>query len=311
VLTPLASLSHEQRQHRKALDERDVTAPGLRRYVRYTNEGQTSYGILDGPTVYELIGDLFENPVPSGRTVEASGVRFEIPVDPDRVQKVISVTGQFSEVKAPPRHPRVFGMLATSLLQNGAAIEIPPECRGLQHAGGIVVVIGTRVPRFTSVNDASDHVFGVAVGNDVTDARWCSEDEGVKQPSLLVGMAADTWAPIGDEIVTGIDYDDLRLTARIDGTTASEVRTSQMNNTVAEAIAYLSEYITLAPGDLLYMSSPSRGSEVLAMKAGADIQIELEGVGVVRNPVVDMIRPAFKMPWPVRNSSAVRRNYDR
>ena len=67
----------------------------------------------------------------------------------------------------------------------------------------MVVVIGTRVPRFTSVNDASDHVFGVAVGNHVTDASWCSEDKGVEEPCLLVGMAVDTWAPIGDEIVTG------------------------------------------------------------------------------------------------------------
>lgn len=289
---------HDLLHHRAAPDGRDVTARSVSRYVRYTSEGQTSYGILDGPTVHQLTGDVFNNPVRSGRTVAASEVRFEIPVDTRQVQKVINVTGQSLEVKAPPPHPRVFGMFATSLLRNGAAIEVPPESRGLQHAAAMVIVIGSRVPRFTSVNDAPDHVFGVAVGNDVTDASWCSEDRGVEEPALLVGMAADTWAPIGYEIVTGLDYNDLRLTARLDGTTASDVRTSHMNNTVAETIAYLSEYITLIPRDLLYMSSPGRGPEALAMKAGAEILIELEGVGLVRNPVVDMTRPAIKTPLP-------------
>jgi 2-keto-4-pentenoate hydratase/2-oxohepta-3-ene-1,7-dioic acid hydratase in catechol pathway len=117
-----------------------VTNQSVTRYVRYTKDGKTSYGILEGDTVYELSGDLFESPQRTGQTAKASEATFEIPVDPDRVQKVIGLTAQFSEVKKPNPHLRLFGMFATSLLPNGGDVVLPPECHFLHHEGEMVVV---------------------------------------------------------------------------------------------------------------------------------------------------------------------------
>jgi 2-keto-4-pentenoate hydratase/2-oxohepta-3-ene-1,7-dioic acid hydratase in catechol pathway len=275
-----------------------MTNQSATRYVRYTKDGQTSYGILEGDTVHQLNGDLFSNPQRSGQTARLAEVKLEIPVDPDRVQKVIGLTAQFSETKTPAPHLRLFGMFATSLLPNGGDIEVPPECKHIHHEGEMVVVIGKKVPRFTSVADAPQYVFGVTVGNDVADAGWYGEREGVNEPSRLIGKCVDTWAPIGDQIVAGLNYDDLRMQARLNGVQAFDVRTSQMNNSVAETIAYLSEYITLLPGDLIYMGTPNISRDILEMHVGDVVEIELEGVGILRNPVVAMKEAAVKVPLP-------------
>jgi 2-keto-4-pentenoate hydratase/2-oxohepta-3-ene-1,7-dioic acid hydratase in catechol pathway len=138
----------------------------------------------------------------------------------------------------------------------------------------------------------------VTVGNDVADATWYGEGKGVEDPSRLIAKAPDTWAPIGDQIVAGLNYDDLALTARLNGKAAFNVRTSQMNNSVAETIAYLSEYITLLPADLIYMGTPNISRDLLEMKAGDVVEIELEGVPVLRNRIVKMTQPAVKLPEP-------------
>ena len=78
-----------------------MTNQGVTRYVRYTKDGQTSYGVLEGDTVHQLSGDLFSNAGRTGLTARLADVKLEIPVDPDRVQKVIGLTAQFSETKTP------------------------------------------------------------------------------------------------------------------------------------------------------------------------------------------------------------------
>ena len=132
----------------------------------------------------------------------------------------------------------------------------------------------------------------------MADAGWYGEREGAMEPSRLIGKCVDTWAPIGDQIVSGLNYNDLRMRARLNGVEAFDVRTSQMNSSVAETVAYLSEYITLMPGDLIYMGTPNISRDVLEMHEGDVVEIELEGVGIVRNPVVAMKQPAIKLPLP-------------
>ena len=148
-------------------------------------------------------------------------------------------------------------MLPTTLLANGEDVEVPAECHHIHHEGELVVIIGRRTPRFLSVDEAARYVFGVTVGNDIADQTWYREQDGVDAPSRLLSKAPDTWAPLGSEIVSGIDYNDLALEARLNGQLAIQARTSEMNNSVAETISYLTEYITLEPGDVIFMGTPT------------------------------------------------------
>lgn len=272
-----------------------MTNENVTRYVRYTDASGTFYGILEGETIHQLQGDLFESPQRTGKTVPLAGARLEIPVDPERVQKVIGLTGQWPK-RGKMTHPGMFGKFPTSLARNGDDVILPPECHHLHHEGEMVAVIGKKVPRFISVAEAPQYVFGVAVGNDVADGTWYSETDGLGGPSRLLGKAPDSWAPIGDQIVAGLNYNDLGLKARLNGVEAFSVRTSEMNNSVADTVAYLSEYVTLMPGDLIYMGTPNLPRDLLLMKDGDVVEIELEGVGVVRNRIVAMKEPALVLP---------------
>ncbi len=267
-----------------------MTTDAVRRYVRFTHGSRTAYGLRESDSVRELEGDLFEDPRPTDRLYPLSQVQLGVPIDPRRVSKVIGVTGNFPRPGQPPRkvhHPRLFAKFASGLVPHEADVEVMPECHHIHHEGELVVVIGKQ-GRFVSIADASGHVFGVAVGNDVADGTWYSETDGLEAPSRLLAKGNDTWGPIGTDIVTGLDYNDLALEIRQNGQVASRVRTSEMLSSVAEVVSYLSTYMMLMPGDLIYMGTPNPNPDLREMKVGDVVEVEIEGIGVLRNRVVAM-----------------------
>jgi len=274
-----------------------TTSGPITRYVRYTDASGTFYGTVDGDTIRQLDGDLFANPRPTGKTVRVADVKLEVPVDPMKVQKVIGLTSQFSRDGTPHsnKHLRLFAKLPTSLIAHGEDIEVPPECHHIHHEDELVVVIG-KSGRYISEEDAPGHVFGVTVGNEVADGTWYSETDGANAPARLLAKSPDTWGPVYHTIVQGIDYNDLAIEARLDGHVAVQARTSQFNNTVAQTIAYLSHYMTLEPGDLIFMGNPNQVPEYREMEVGQTIEVEIEGIGVLRNRVVAM-KGGIAGPW--------------
>lgn len=259
------------------------------RYVRYSRAGQTSYGILEGQTVRRLDGDLFKERL-TEETLPLASVKLEVPVDPDRVQKVFGVGGNFPFPGRPPRlsvHPRLFAKFACNLVPNGADIEMPPECAYLHHQGELVVVIG-RQGRYIPRERVGEYVFGVSAGNDVSNESWYGEPKGLEEPSRLISKACDTWAPLGPAIVRGLDYRDLRIQVRLDGEVVADGRTSEMIDSVERIVAYASVYMTLMPGDLIYMGSPPWLPDRREMYVGQTCEVEIEGIGLLRNRVVAM-----------------------
>src|SRR3972149_3512505 len=251
-----------------------MTADGVRRYVRFTADSRTAYGLRDGDSIRELEGDLFESPRPTGRVFKASEVRLGVPVDPNRVSKIIGVTGNFArpgQARRQMPHPRLFAKFASGLVPDGADVEVMPECHHIHHEGELVAVIGKK-GRFVSVADAPGCVFGVAVGN-------------------------DTWAPIGTDIVVGLDYNDLQMEIRQNGQVAARARTSEMLSSVAEVVSYMSAYMTLWPGDLIYMGTLNPNPDLREMKVGDVCEVEIEGIGVLRNRVVAM-KGGLPLPTP-------------
>ncbi|MEL7044853.1 MAG: fumarylacetoacetate hydrolase family protein [Pseudomonadota bacterium] len=278
------------------------------RYVRYTDGVTTSYGILDGETVHELDGDLFGNPQPTGRTEDLADVFLLLPVDPRSVTHVVGVAGNTSwrADSGRPRptvlHPRWFTKSPTSLNTWNGDIEIYPEAENLDWEGELVLVIGKK-GRHISVEDAPDYIFGVTVGNDVSENTWYSEGMRMVEgsswprsdpniPTKMLSKSPDTWAVLGKSIVTGIDYSDLRITIKQNDVVVGDGRTSNMINSPARLVSYLSRYITLLPGDLIYTGTvPSTDENPGRMVAGDVVEVEIEQVGMVRNTVVEVTEP--------------------
>ena len=140
----------------------------------------------------------------------------------------------------------------------------------------MVVVIGKQARR-VSPKEALDHVFGVTAGNDVTERGY-----PFSPLQILRAKGSDTFAPLGPWIVPGLLYDDLRLTTRLNGKVVQSTRTSRMINKVAAIVADLSQQFTLEPGDLIFTGTPGK---TRALQAGDEIEIELDGVGVLHNHV--------------------------
>ena len=277
-----------------------LAAQSVSRYVRYAQGDRVAYGTLTGETIREMSGDPFSSPRPTGRTVRLADVRLLSPVDPARTGKVlgIAINTRRPNREQPVAHPRYFAKMPTSLVGPEAEVEHPPEATNLDWEGELVLVIGRRA-RHVSVADAPRYIFGVAVGNDFSENTWYGERQGVNEPTRLISKAMDTWASLGPAIVTGVDYSDLRVDIRVNGETIATGRTSQLLNNPAQLVSYISRYMTLLPGDLIYTGTyPTIGGKDNTVKPGDVVEVEIEQLGMLRNRIVAMEAPLPAPPPP-------------
>ena len=258
----------------------------ITRYVRYAEAGETHYGILEGARVRELTAAPWSGGEPSGESVELSAVRLLAPAEPT---KVLAVGANYrshteSEVgrslnldELEGRDPPLFAKLPTVIVGPDDDIVRPPGASNLHFEGEMVVVIG-RTARNVPAPEAADYVFGVTAGNDVSERDWQANDL-----QWLRAKASDTFGPIGPAIVRGLDYDDLLLETRVNGETMQSQRTGDLIFPVAYIVSYVSRFVTLFPGDVIFTGTPG---ETSAMQDGDVVEIELEGAGVLTNTVV-------------------------
>lgn len=248
----------------------------ITKYVRYTHDGRTAYGILADQTIRELKGGLFANPKATGRTVPLSKVRLLPPVVPSKVIAV-GLNYQSHAGMSGAGAPGLFAKLPSSLIAHGDPIVRPAESTSLHYEGELVVVIGKRAKN-VSIADAPKYIFGVTAGNDVSERSWQGSDL-----QWLRAKASDGFGPVGPAVVTGLNYNDLLVRTRLNGKVVQSERTSHLIHGVDKIVSYISRYITLEPGDLIFTGTPGRTS---AMKPGDVVEVEIEGVGVLRNKVV-------------------------
>jgi 2-keto-4-pentenoate hydratase/2-oxohepta-3-ene-1,7-dioic acid hydratase in catechol pathway len=146
-----------------------------------------------------------------------------------------------------------------------------------QVEGELVVVIG-KPARHVSKADALNYVLGYTIGNDVSQRTWQIEDG-----SLWRAKNSDTFKPMGPWIATGLDPNNLETTVRINGEVKIQFHTRDMIFDAATHIAQISRYSTLHPGDVIWLGSEGATPN---MKPGDVVEIEISGIGVLRNPVL-------------------------
>ena len=247
------------------------------KYVRYTHEGQESYGILEGDTVRELVGDIFSAPTPSGKTLKLSEVHLLAPCKPTKVIAVGLNYRSHIGNRPVPEYPGLFAKYPTSIIGQEKNIVMPSDATDLHYEGELVIVIGKKAKNI-SVSKAPNYIFGVTAGNDVSERNWQQADL-----QWLRAKASDTFGPVGPAIVTGLNYNDLLLQTRLNGELRQSERTKDLVYNVEAIVSYISHYVTLFPGDLIFTGTPGTTK---AMKPNDIVEIELEGVGILRNKVV-------------------------
>ncbi|MBS0210870.1 MAG: fumarylacetoacetate hydrolase family protein [Planctomycetes bacterium] len=225
-------------------------------------------------------------------TVPASSVKLLSPVlDP---QKIICVGLNYADHareggKEPPTEPVIFCKFATALSAHEAPIVLPAVSQKVDYEAELVVVIG-RAGRNIPQQHALDFVAGYCVGHDVSARDWQQEKPGGQ---WLLGKSFDTFAPLGPTLVTPDEVGNagkLRIQCRLNGQTMQDSNTEQLIFTIPHLIAYVSQVATLMPGDLIYTGTPSgvgfARKPPVFLKPGDVVEVEIEKLGVLRNPVV-------------------------
>ena len=249
-------------------------------YARFEHNGKKSYGTVIDGRVEELQGGLLEPPQFTGRRFSLDEVKLLAPCEPPKVlavgQNYISHLGE----RKTPKNPEMFYKPITSLQNPSGPIEIPADAEDVHYEGELVVIIGKTV-RNASREEAAAAVFGVTCGNDVSDRNW--QRGAGKDVQWWRAKGCDTFAPLGPVIVTELDYSNLLLTTRLNGAIVQQQRTSDLIFDVPTVISFISRYLTLTPGDVIYTGTPGNTGP---MHPGDVVEVEIEGIGTLRNPVV-------------------------
>ena len=251
--------------------------------IQYSIDGNSHYGILSSNgNIKRLNSSPFEAPQAAGHIDRLGSVRVLSPFYRPRVFGLgYNYRAHSQEVgKSTPTLPVLFMKPSTTVIGHEENIVYPPDGENIHFEGELTVIIGKEA-RHVSENDALDYVLGYTCGNDVSD-RVLQRRES-EFGCLLVGKGYDTFAPIGPVVETELDPSNLRLITRVNGEVRQNGNTADLLYDVPKLIAYLSKYMTLLPGDHIMTGTPAG---VGPIKPGDTIEVEIEGIGALRNEVV-------------------------
>ena len=244
--------------------------------ARYLAHGQISYGMVDGDSVKELSASPYEDYTVTDHTHPIDHVKLLPPSEPTKILAIgLNYSSHLHDREA-PAEPMVFYKTPTSLIGPGETIIRPKGTAKLDAEGELVIIIKDRC-RNVSKADAMKHVLGYTCGNDVSARDWQRGDG-----QWWRAKSSDTFSPAGPFLVTGLDPNNLRLKARVNGTEVQSESTQLFLFNLQTVISHVTKAMTLEPGDMIYTGTPGKPGE---LKDGDVCEIEIEGIGVLRNPV--------------------------
>jgi len=249
------------------------------RYVRFRRGSAIAYGLLDGDTITELRGDLFNSPKATATKHKLAAVKLLAPCVPPKVIAVGLNYKSHIGNRPAPKVPEIFYKPVTCLTNPGDPIRIPEDSRNTHYEGELVIVIGKPASR-VSAAEARTVIFGVTCGNDVSERDWQGGPE--KDLQWWRAKGADTFGPLGPAIVTGLDYGKLLLQTRLNGEVVQKQFTSDLLFDCPAIVSFVSRYVSLTAGDVIYTGTPGATRK---MKAGDVVEVEIEGIGTLKNPV--------------------------
>jgi len=254
----------------------------MTKIARYEINGTIHYGHLEDAALRRMKGELFDALTPTGDVDDLSNVRLLSPLSTPRIFGVgANYVAHIAEMNmATPSRPMLFMKPANTVVGPNEPVILPLEGGVVHYEAELAVVIGKHARR-VAPEDAADVIFGYTCANDISE-RVIQKEE-MDQGCLLIGKGFDTFCPLGPVIATGLDPADLRLEARLNGEARQSSSTSDLLFSVPQLVSYLSQAISLQPGDIIITGTPSGVGQIAP---GDVMEIELEGVGVLRNPVV-------------------------
>lgn len=246
--------------------------------VRFKFEGREQYGIVEGDVVRAASGNPFDRLVPGSQTIPLSKAALLAPCNPSKALCIgLNYRDHAIEFDLPiPTTPVVFIKPSTCVLAPGGLIEKPAMSTRLDYEAELVVVIGKKA-RHVPAEKAAEYILGYTCGNDVT-----ARDLQPKDGQWTISKSFDTFLPFGPWIETELDPGAVGVRAILNDVEKQRSSTANLIFPVPELVAYLSQVMTLLPGDIIMTGTPSG---VGPMNSGDEIVIEIEGIGRLSNRV--------------------------
>jgi len=257
------------------------------KFGRFEHHGKMFYGIVEGDAVHELDGSPFDNYLKTDRRHALAALKTLVPCMPynfycaglnyaAHIEWANKRTGGNRKL---PEKADVGYRSPNALIAAGETIVIPADSPGpVQFEGELVAVIGKKARKLSEA-DALSCVLGYTLGNDLSERTWQKEDR-----TLWRAKNCDAFKPMGPFIVSGLDPMNLTISVRVNGKTASEYSTSKMLFSAQHFISRISRYMTLHPGDVVWLGTD--GATEPDLKDGDVVEICNDQIGVLRNPVV-------------------------
>lgn len=257
------------------------------KFGRFDQHGRVFYGTVEGEQVTELEGSIFERYQTTPRKHPLSALKTLLPCVPPtfycaglnyaaHVEWANRRKGTNTKL---PEKADVGYRANNALVATAETIVIPADSPGpVQFEGELVAVIGKRA-RNLSERDALSCVLGYTLGNDVSERSWQKQDR-----TLWRAKNCDSFKPMGPFIATGLDPMRLTVTIKVNGAVASEYDTGKMLFSAQHYISQISKYMTLQPGDVVWLGTD--GATEPDLKNGDVVEIIQKDIGVLRNPVV-------------------------
>ncbi len=255
------------------------------RWIRYQYGGSASYGIVEGDQVEEVSGTPFGEHRRTGHRFPLTAVRLGVPLVPltfyaaginyeEHVREAAALLGREPDL---PDKADIGYRANNALIAHGEPIIIPADAtEQVQYEGELVVVIGKRAKN-VSEDEALSCVLGCTIGNDVSERTWQAGDR-----TLWRAKNSDTFKPMGPWIETDFDLDSMETVIRVNGEAVSQFATNNMIFGVAHYISEMSRYLTLHPGDMIWMGTDGATQNI---EAGDTVDVEISGIGTLSNPV--------------------------
>jgi 2-keto-4-pentenoate hydratase/2-oxohepta-3-ene-1,7-dioic acid hydratase in catechol pathway len=256
------------------------------RWIRYTTQGRTSYGSLDGTTVREISGAPWGAHEPTGKTYALNDVTLEVPVVPPTFYAAgINYAAHIREMAEKRGVQPVFPEKAdigyranNALIAHDRDVVIPKDAtEKINYEGELVVVIGKQAKHLSKA-DAMSCIFGYTIGNDVSERTWQRGDR-----TFWRGKNTDTFKPMGPWIDTDVNLDAMQTVIRVNGREDLRFKTNDMIFDIPTYIEAMTRYLTLYPGDVIWMGTDGTSPD---LKHGDVVEVELTGLGVLRNRFV-------------------------
>jgi 2-keto-4-pentenoate hydratase/2-oxohepta-3-ene-1,7-dioic acid hydratase in catechol pathway len=247
--------------------------------LRYVIDGKPQVGILEGETVYTASGDVFDGLTKGDEVGKLDDVTLDIPIQPGKIVAVglnyaLHVT-ENDPTREVPDEPVLFMKPTSALLPNGGTILLPPG-DNIHYEAEICIVIGKRA-KSVSKDEAMDYILGFTCGNDVSHRTYQRKDG-----QWIRAKGFDTFCPLGPVIETELDPSAVGVRSRLNGETKQDSNTKHLIFNIPFLMEFITNVMTLEPGDVIMTGTPEG---VGPMKPGDTIEVEVDGIGVLRNSV--------------------------